>query len=175
MVAGTWVKLRQTWELNAYLWSSSGYPNAMKIICIISYSPGHTFHRLTSGNLHFYLTLVPGCPTAPARWDARTHISCEENGPQCCLDAGGMSPWQMERSGMIKLLLTPSMMCPIARLPSLDHDTASSSDFKNIFEVMIQFKYLKHERDKWLDKRQRALHRRWWCCWTAHVLLSDWD
>ena len=35
----------------------------MKIICIISNSPGHTFHRLTSGNLHFYLTLVPGwCP-----------------------------------------------------------------------------------------------------------------
>lgn len=34
------------------------------------------------------------------------------------------------------------------RPPSLDHDTASSSDFKNIVEVMIQFKYLKHERDK---------------------------
>ena len=40
----------------------SYHPNAMKIICIISYSPGHTFHRLTSGNLHFYLTLVPGWP-----------------------------------------------------------------------------------------------------------------
>ena len=34
----------------------------MEIICIISYSPGHTFHRQTSGNLHFYPTLVPGCP-----------------------------------------------------------------------------------------------------------------
>ena len=34
------------------------------------------------------------------------------------------------------------------RPPFPDHDTASSSDFKNIFEVMIQFKYLKHERDK---------------------------
>ena len=47
-----------------------------------------------------------------------------------------------------QVVVDTSMMCPIARLPSLDHDTASSSDFKNIFEVMIQFKYLKHERDK---------------------------
>ena len=147
----------------------------MKIICIISYSPGHTFHRVTSGNLHFYLTLVPGWPNGPARWDARTHISCEENGPQCCLDPGRRNVFLTDGDISNDQVVVDTLHDVSNRPPSLDHDTASSSDFKNIVEVMIQFKYLKHERDKWLDKRQRALHRRWWCCWTAHVLLSDWD